>query len=232
MAELVDALALGAMQNFAERVKKITGGQHSYLAEVKIDGLSLSLVFRNHRFLYAATRGNGEIGENVTDNVLAIQSLKNLRRQKFPVKNFELRGEVYLTQKNFQILNQKIQDAQTVELFSNPRNLASGSLRQLNAKITEKRNLSLGFSEKFPNYALAFKFTEKMVETRIRNIFPTVGRTGKITYNATLDKVFLDGSMIGAATLHNADYIQKLDIRLGDMVMIKKAGNVIPKIVK
>lgn len=418
LLSLKNAFEFGDVVTFDQRVCKITQGQHNYLAEPKIDGLSLSLVFKKHRFSYAATRGNGRMGENVTTNVYEISNLKSLLSQKFPLDNFELRGEVYLSNQNFAALNARIAQDQTATIetiakelnikisklsqthnffwamnsklsaleekigficpesfvnwnekinrtklrnqliwkllpqkkgnheqllklitskiknssyrlitnvncpayeiifnfsfkqipFLNPRNVASGSLRQLDSKITRKRNLDvlfyelivpkkmeitrlqqiaqikklgfpcasenkvcldlseiktfiqkmenhrnqmsypmdgivikvnqkkfdhiLGENEKTPNYALAFKFPAKVVETRILDIFPTVGRTGRITYNAKLQKIYLEGSVVGAATLHNADFIEILDIRVGDLVAIKKAGDIIPRILK
>lgn len=127
-----NAFEFGDVVAFDQRVCKITQGQHNYLAEPKIDGLSLSLVFKKHRFSYAATRGNGRMGENVTTNVYEISNLKSLLSQKFPLDNFELRGEVYLSNQNFAALNARIAQDQTatIETIAKELNIKISKLSQ------------------------------------------------------------------------------------------------------
>lgn len=420
--------------NFVNRINKITNNQQTYYCEPKIDGLPVSLIFKNHFFQYGVTRGDGQKGENITDNIKVLKDLKKILLTKQQFVDFELRGEVFMSNSDFNQLNQNIYQkncqflktklkkfknefcqklqtnfpnwdffsekkssypatanqifldddatllfpqkklfskqikvnfqiittgpqkqlvfnslktyflsqnnyfknkllafniAQEISItgliltfdycfvfpenqFVNPRNAASGSLRQLDPAITAQRNLKIYFygllfpkqdsnNFNFPsqiarikilqklnfpinqegklctnsqdvfayiekiktkrktliyeidgavikinehkyypllkstshhvNYWIAFKFPEEVKETQLISIFPTLGRTGKITYNAKLAPVFLAGSQIQAATLHNAQYIKNLDIREGDFVYIKKAGDIIPKVI-
>ena len=428
MLSLNNAFKKSDLFAFEKRVNKFTSGNHTYFCEPKVDGLSISLVFRSNKLLTAATRGDGKTGEDVTKNLQAIAFWQEFWLRKydynlFPV-DFEVCGEVFITRKDFDSLNQSLLSQRIKELkdkfseikqvifkifrsvlpqinfhngskipnqslpkvafkdnfnsflddktfldlkvkakfylflllnpdqatdaffnnlqllfqqkkftfsfakvsqgefsldlsykfnlntklFSNPRNAASGSLRQLDPKVTGTRKLSfvfyellnkmnlsqqtqqknlsclekkgfpvstesrhckdlttvleyindiqrikndlnyevdgvvvkvneykfydqIGYTARFPNYAIAFKFPSLTVETEVLAVFATVGRTGKITYNAKLRSAFLAGSTVKAATLHNAQYIEKLDIRVGDWVSIKKAGDIIPKVI-
>lgn len=293
------------LEKFFNDILIITKDENiNFLVQPKIDGLSISLIYKNGQLIQASTRGDGNIGEDVTFNV------KNIITD-IPVyinyKNLlEVRGEIYIDKKTFLniINNEKIE-------YANPRNLASGTLRQLNPEIVKKRNLSsfiyeivepekhnindqeqliiflkenkfpilkdyliininkknkifeylnlfenenrkkieyeidgmviklnemkfykqIGFTSKFPKYSIAYKFDEELVKTIIENIFITIGRTGIVTYNAKLKKVLLKGTTVSAATLHNYNYVKDLGINIGDEVVIKKAGDIIPKVV-
>ena len=425
MLSLNNAFKKTDVQAFAQRINKFTAGKHTYYCEPKIDGLSIALVFKNNLLSVAATRGNGEIGENVTANIQAIpfwQQFSQHHSNELLPFDFEIRGEVFITKKNFIKLNEKLRFQAITELkskfeknrtllikiltryflgfvftnkkqneatsslviednlqnllrnnslttsrirgefslsldftdndwkavlpkflldfkkqkrfviffqkitdhcgtlklffhinlenklFTNSRNVASGSLRQLDPAVTKDRLLSFVFYEliqkelnhqqkqeqsiqwlqkkgfpvstnnrlclnleevfayiehiqkikdtldyeidgvvikvnehhfypqigkttKFPNYAIAFKYPSAPAQTIVLDIFPTVGRTGRITYNAKLKDVFLGNTIVKSATLHNANYVQDLDVRIGDHVFVKKAGDIIPKVV-
>lgn len=269
----------------------------TYVCEVKIDGLAMSLRY-DPDLKIAATRGDGKIGENVTHNIRTIRSLPLTISQG----DLEVRGEVYISKANFEFINQH-----STKKYANPRNLASGSVRQLDSSIASSRNLDmfayglvnpekynhetyyqsmlyiqelgfkinteialcndpqaviayiekvtsnrheldyeidgivikvneykyqqqLGFTSKYPKWATAFKFASSVAITKLEDIFLTVGRTGKITPNAQLTPVALMGSTLSRATLHNFEYIQSKDIRVGDTVEIIKAGDIIPRV--
>lgn len=271
--------------------------EYSYVCEVKIDGLAMSLTY-NDSLTVAATRGDGTIGENVTHNIKTIRSLP----ATVGLENFEVRGEVFISKDNFDKINQV-----STKKYANPRNLASGSVRQLDSSIAASRNLDmfayglvdpakyghskysqsmeylkelgfktntelkvcksavevvdyindlalrrnelsyeidgivikvneyahqqkLGFTSKYPKWAIAYKFASMVATTKLEDIFLTVGRTGKVTPNAKLTPVSLMGSTIARATLHNFEYIASKDIRVGDMVEIIKAGDIIPRV--
>ncbi|MCU4117155.1 NAD-dependent DNA ligase LigA [Mycoplasma zalophi] len=291
------------LQHWIENINKVSFDV-SYFIEPKIDGLSISLKYKNGKLVQAVTRGDGHIGEDVTHNILTIEELP---KQINYLKEIEIRGEVYLKLSEFEKLNLELKKENKQQL-ANPRNAASGSLRQLNPEITKTRNLSiflyniqepheheiysvdetrkwlknhnfpvtdegkvvfninemlewindfkfkktlldyetdgiviklneikyynlLGTTQKFPRYAIAYKYEPNTATTVLKDIFVTIGRTGMVTYNATLENVFLGGSNIQAATLHNYDYIKKLKIDIGDLVYIKKAGEIIPKVI-
>lgn len=283
---------------FDNKIKEQLGtGEYSYVCEVKIDGLAMSLTY-NDRLSTAATRGNGTIGENVTHNIETIRSLP----KSIGIDDFEVRGEVFISKTNFEKINEA-----SSKKYANPRNLASGSVRQLDSSIAASRNLDmyayglvdpekyghssyfesmhyleqlgfkinteiklcnnanevvdyinelalkrhnlgyeidgivikvneyahqnkLGFTSKYPKWAIAYKFASMVATTVLEDIFLTVGRTGKVTPNAALRPVSLMGSTISRATLHNFEYIQSKDIRVGDTVEIIKAGDIIPRV--
>ncbi|MDO4799798.1 MAG: NAD-dependent DNA ligase LigA [Bacillota bacterium] len=285
---------------FDRRVRKDLGEAPHYTVEYKIDGLTCAVRYENGELVRAATRGDGVIGENVTANARMIQSLP--KRLPKPL-NLEVRGEVYMSKAAFERLNERSDGDRS---FANPRNAASGSLRQLDAEITKQRELdifvfelleqedsltdqveafemlrSLGFSTavmksfdtmedviaytgevttlrpqlafeidglvvkvsnfaqreqlgmtaKSPRWAIAYKFPAEQQQTVLSNIEIQVGRTGVLTPLAILEPVRVAGSTISRATLHNADYIAAKDIRIGDTVVIQKAGDVIPAVV-
>lgn len=305
MMSLANAFSADEMRKFDSDIKKAIGQnvQIVYCVEPKIDGLSMSLIYQDGKLVSGATRGDGLIGEDVTPNVKTIKSIPLMIDFQ---DDIEIRGEVFLTKKNFEKINASIEDEE--KKFANPRNAASGSLRQLDPKITAKRNLTMfcyqipneaqygltnqsevieflkknkfnvapgikicngieevinvinswtdqrndlefpidgvvikvnnfadhekiGYTSKFPKWAIAYKFPPNVVETKLVNITTTVGRTGRINYVANLAPVLLDGSTISAATLHNAEYIAAKDIRIGDTVKIFKAGEIIPKVI-
>lgn len=289
---------------FDERIKKNTDKDYDYFVELKIDGLAGSLKYEDGEFVQAATRGNGSIGENVTQNVKTIYSIPLTIKETAPL---EVRGEIFMSKDAFLKANIERKD-EGKDLFKNPRNAAAGSLRQLDSKIAAKRKLDMfvyslmapetfglntheealsfvrdlgfkvnplskrcdsieqvidlveeyttkrntlayeidgvvvkvndlsmyeeiGYTAKSPKWAIAYKFPAEEVITKIQDISFQVGRTGQITPVATFDTVLVQGSSVSRATLHNEDYIKQKDIRLGDYVKIKKAGDIIPEVV-
>lgn len=289
--------------SFHERVSKEISEPIDYTVEYKIDGLSVALKYENGIFVEGATRGDGEIGENITENLKTVRSIP--LKLKEPV-SLTVRGEVYFPKKNFEALNKR-QEEQGLQAFANPRNAAAGSLRQLDSKITASRPLdifvfdvlsgdvpsdshaenfeylktlgftvsnyetfssmkeaadycdgmiskrhdldyeidgmvvkvdnlrqrqALGVRAKSPRWAIAYKFPAEEKETVIKDIIVQVGRTGVLTPKAELEPVVVAGSTVSYATLHNQDYIDEKDIRIGDHVVIQKAGDVIPAVVR
>ncbi len=306
----VPLLSLGNSYNaqdllaFDERIKKdVSTDKVSYVLEHKIDGLSVALSYENGVFVRGATRGNGYVGEDITNNLRTIRDIP-LKLKKDV--NIIVRGEVYFPKKLFRLLNHKrVEDGEMP--FANSRNAAAGSLRQLDSRITAKRPLSifvfdildgdigvdnhsdaldilaelgfvtshyqktnkindviqhcekmitiretlpyeidgmvikvdnfnqrsiLGTRSRSPRWAIAYKFPAEEQETTILNIEAQVGRTGVLTPRAILKPVLIAGSTVGFATLHNQDYIDEKDIRIGDSVIIQKAGDVIPAVVR
>jgi DNA ligase (NAD+) len=291
--------------DFDNRVKKVIGNDFEYVAELKYDGVAISLNYENGRLKHALTRGDGEKGDLVTENVRTIRSIPlQLRGRDYPA-DFEIRGEIFIPRKQFEKMNeQRIVAGE--EPFANPRNAASGTLKILNSSIVAKRPLdcflyhilgedlpynshyenlvksrdwgfkvpdylkkvkgieelfdfisywdqerkklpfdtdgvvikvnsytqqrTLGFTAKSPRWAIAYKFQAEQAVTRLLSIDLQVGRTGTITPVANLEPVFLAGTTVKRATLHNADQIKLLDIRVGDSVFIEKGGEIIPKI--
>lgn len=290
---------------FDERVKKVINNP-IYTVEPKMDGLSGSLLYQKGVLVRAATRGDGIEGEDITLNVKTIKSVP-LKLNK-PI-DIEVRGEIYMSKRAFLKANVERQK-QGENLFANPRNAAAGSVRQLDSKITAKRELDymayfipnpsdygiktqieslnflkelgfvtnyklnkvahdakeiityinelakirddlpfeidgvvlkvndlsdeerLGYTSRVPKWGIAYKFPAKEVLTTLKEIKFTVGRTGKITPNAIFDPVHVAGSLISKATLHNEDYCILKDVRVGDIVSIRKAGDVIPEVVE
>lgn len=307
MLSLGNVFNADELEEFDDRIKEIlqTNEDIEYMCELKIDGLAMSIEYVDGAMNYAATRGNGVEGEEVTHNIKTIKSIPLNIDEK---RTMEVRGEVYMPKKSFHKLNDE-RMLKGESLFANPRNAASGSVRQLDSKIaasrgldmfmytyvdceqfgiykqsdalnaleklgfktnperkickgikevikyiekyTEKRdslayeidgivikvnNIKLheliGYTMKVPKWAIAYKFPAKEVKTRLKDIIFTVGRTGKITPNAVLEPVFVAGSTVSRATLHNEDFVLSKDIRIGDNVMIRKAGDVIPEVVR
>lgn len=289
--------------NFDKRIRKEIDNP-KYVCELKIDGLSVSLTYKDGILVKGATRGDGMIGEDITNNVKTIKSIPHILDNKIDI---EVRGEIYMRKDVFNKIN-KIREEKGMPLLQNPRNAASGSIRQLDPAITRQRNLScfiyhlpnpldyeiythhealdfmdklgfdvnknrvfadnidevinfinywtihrdeleyeidgiviklddinaqnkLGFTARTPKWATAYKFPAIQVSTRLIDIIFTVGRTGRITPNAVLEPVKVAGSTVARATLHNKDNIISKDIRIGDYVFIRKAGDVIPEVV-
>ena len=306
MESLADVFSFGELENFDARVREQLGDDFTYVVEKKIDGLSVSIRYEDGVLVRAATRGDGNIGEDVTNNILTIKSVPI--KLKYPVKELEVRGEVFMSKKNFLKLNE-LQEINGENPFANPRNAAAGSLRQLDPKVAAKRNLDififnlqgidgkelathiepleylkeqgfkvspgykeckdirqvieyikeigeqretlpfdidgavikinslkqreeLGSTIKVPKWAVAYKYPAEQKKTKILDIIANVGRTGVITPVAILEPVNLAGSTVGRATLHNLDYINEKDIRIGDTVLIQKAGDIIPEVVE
>lgn len=301
MMSLADAFSYDELKDFDRRVKSVAP-EATYLCELKIDGLSVSLKYENGYLTMAATRGNGSVGENITHNVKTIKSVP--LKLKNPL-SLEVRGEIYMPKKSFIALNLE-REANEEELFANCRNAAAGSVRQLDSSVAAKRNLdvflyyyldqnvetqeqaliemkNLGFkvnplykhcntiedvisyiggiantradlpydidgivikvnemnlhdiigeTVKYPKWAIAYKFPPEEVSTKLLDITFQVGRSGVITPVANFKPVFVQGSLISKATLHNEDYILTKDIHINDTVIIRKAGDVIPEVVK
>ena len=291
------------IRQFDERIKKEVNP--NYVCELKIDGLSVSLLYKKGKLVRGATRGDGVAGEDITHNVKTIKSIPLVINKPIDV---EVRGEIYMSKKSFNELNQK-RAMNNEELLANPRNAAAGSVRQLDSKIAASRKLDcfiyhlpnpndygikthyealqfmkdlgfvvnpnielvknidevlkyidkwtinrdnlpyeidgiviktndfkqqelLGFTSKYPKWATAYKFPALEVLTKLKDIKFTVGRTGQVTPNAILEPVRLMGSTISRATLHNEDYVLAKHIKIGDIVSIRKAGDVIPEVVE
>ena len=289
---------------FDERIKKEVKNPE-YVCELKIDGLSVSLLYKNGKFVRGATRGDGVTGEDITHNVKTIKSIPLTLNKPIDI---EIRGEIYMSKKSFQKINEKKKE-KGEEVFANPRNAAAGSVRQLDSKIAAERNLDcflyhlpnaidyslnshyealefikqlgfivnpnikkvknieelleyvnywtdnreklpyeidgiviklnnlndqkkLGFTVKYPKWATAYKFPAQEVLTKLKDITFSVGRTGQVTPNAILEPVILMGSTISKTTLHNEDYVLEKGLKIGDIVAIKKAGDVIPEVVR
>ncbi len=277
--------------------------EYSYTAELKIDGLSVSLRYQNGFLVQAATRGDGVVGENITENVKTIRSIP----LKIDYKQYlEVRGEIYMSKKSFEALNaERVQNGE--EAFKNPRNAASGSVRQLDPRIVSKRNLDaflyyvyceegfnnhyeslqfikklgfkvndkirncrnidevieyikeiedtrfdlpydidgvvikvnefdlyerIGYTAKYPKWAIAYKFPAEEVETVLQDIKFQIGRTGVVKPVAELEPVMVSGTMVSRATLHNEDFCRDRDIMVKDHVLIRKAGEIIPEVIK
>ena len=302
MMSLGDIFSYEEVKNWCDRVENEIG-KCSYCVECKIDGLAMSIHYHNGRFFKAVTRGDGNVGEDVTNNVRTVKSI--------PMEidydgDIEIRGEVYMPRKVLAKLNEGRKDD---EKFANCRNAAAGSIRQLDSKIAASRNLDafwyhipagqniiihsqsdalkwmkdkgfkvnplyqlldnadqiweyiqniqnmrddlpydidgvvikvndynlqqqLGFTSRTPRWAIAYKFPAETALTTCEDIFITVGRTGKCTPNAKLQPVKLAGSVVGYATLHNEDQIKLKDIRVNDIVEIRKAGDIIPEVIR
>ena len=304
MLSLSNTFSTEDLKDFDARIKKlIPDNKVEYICELKIDGLAISINYENGKLVSAATRGDGIIGEDVTENIKTIFSIPKVLKNS---RSFEVRGEVYLPRKSFDLLNAEREKNNEV-LFANPRNAAAGSLRQLDSKITAKRRLSafiysivgdntidsqenalntaitynlpvnpnfklcqniyevidyinywsehkndlpydidgivikvnsyatqeeIGYTQKSPRWATAYKFPEEELATKLLDVELSVGRTGIITPVAILDPIVISGSTVSKASLHNKDIIDELDIHIGDMVVVKKAGEIIPKVVR
>lgn len=301
MASLADAFSFDELIDFDKRVRSVVS-DFSYLCELKIDGLSVCLKYHDGKLVLGATRGNGIVGENITQNVKTIKSVPLAIKE---MGDIEVRGEIFMPKKSFIALNLEREENEE-ELFANCRNAAAGSVRQLDSKIAAKRNLDvflyynlkeglktqeeslvdlknmgfkinplyrhcknmeevfeyikemgekrpdleydidgivikvneknlydkIGETVKYPKWAIAYKFPPEEVSTKLLDITYQVGRTGVITPVANFKPVFVQGSLISKATLHNEDYIKMKDININDIVIIHKAGDVIPEVVK
>lgn len=304
MLSLANAFSEGELRDFDRRVRT-TVGDVEYVVELKIDGLSVELIYENGIFVTGSTRGDGITGENVTENLKTIKSIP--LRLKSDI-SLVVRGEVFMPRAAFERLNEE-REIIGESLFANPRNAAAGSLRQLNPKITAKRDLDififnlqrikdiefkthmdaleflkeqgfkispvlkkcqniddvikeieniktmrdklaydtdgavvkvnqldkreiLGQTAKDPRWAIAFKYPAEKKRTKVNDIIVQVGRTGALTPTAILEPVNIAGSIVGRATLHNEDYIKEKDIRIGDTVIIQKAGEIIPEVLE
>ena len=262
---IIPMLSLGDIFNedeivkFDERIKK-EGFNPKYVVEQKIDGLAISLLYKNGVLVRGATRGDGKIGEDITHNVKTIKDIPLKLNKNIDI---EVRGEIYISKKEFNRVN-KEREKQNLDLFQNARNLASGSVRQLDSKVAASRKLS-NFIYHLPNpkdygiysheEALNFMSNLGFVVNKDRKVCNNINEVinfindtskkrkdllydidgmvikGKITPNAILEPVRVAGSTISRATLHNEDFIKEKDIRIGDIVVLRKAGDVIPEVV-
>lgn len=305
MLSLANAFNDEDLQDFDRKVREALGeNEVTYVCELKIDGLGMSLVY-NKKLLYAATRGDGSEGEDVTSNILTIKSVPTHIDLE---GDFEIRGEVFMPKKSFDKLNEE-RKVLGEPLFANARNAAAGSVRQLNSAIAASRGLDafwyyvvnakdfgikshsealnladklgfktnkerrickginevlkyveeytgkryslgydidgivikvddmslydkIGYTAKTPKWAIAYKFPPEEVITKLTDIIYTVGRTGKITPNAVLEPVRVAGSIVQRATLHNEDFIMEKGLLKGDYVVLRKAGDIIPEVVR
>ncbi|MCB2846593.1 NAD-dependent DNA ligase LigA [Streptococcus dysgalactiae subsp. dysgalactiae] len=299
---LQDAFSREELDAFDKRVKS-EFPDATYLAELKIDGLSISLSYENGQLQVGATRGDGSIGENITENLKQIKDIPQVLPQPLTIT---VRGEAYMSRQSFKAINEERQENGETE-FANPRNAAAGTLRQLDTAVVAKRQLAtflyqeaspttrsqqdhvlkaladlgfsvnqryhlsssmdeiwnfiqtveaereqlaydidgivikvnnlamqeeLGFTVKAPRWAIAYKFPAEEKEAEILSVDWTVGRTGVVTPTANLTSVQLAGTTVSRATLHNVDYIAEKDIRIGDTVIIYKAGDIIPAVLR
>lgn len=308
MLSIEDVFSNAELLDWEKRIKKLTPtAKFEFYTEIKMDGLAISLIYENGFLTQASTRGDGQIGENVTQNIKTIEAipLKLRHVEKYP-DQIEIRGEVYMSKEVFLKLNKK-QAKQKQPLFANPRNASAGAIRQLDSKITASRHLSffgyalisekyaqatheanhelikelgvptnpnnillknlsevesyhkkiqerraklpywtdgvvvvindektfdrLGVVGKTPRGMIAYKFPSEQTTTIIREVRWQVGRTGAITPVAVMDPVFIAGTTVQHATLHNMDEIGRLEIKIGDTIILEKAGDVIPKVV-
>lgn len=309
MLSLTNSYSEEEIGDWVKRLDESVGGEIEYVLELKYDGVALSLHYENGLLVKAVTRGDGRVGEDVTANARTIRNIPLQLTGEYP-KSFEIRGEVFLPRAAFDEMNAE-RDALGLERYANPRNTASGTLKQLNSREVAKRPLKammyfvlgeeglatthtgrveqarawgfavpdfdqrmiesntrvegmmdfihywdanrkhlpfdidgivlkvnkislwdeLGMTAKSPRWATAYKFKAEKVSTQLEQITYQVGRTGAITPVANLRPVFLAGTTVKRASLHNADQIEKLDVREGDFVFVEKGGEIIPKIV-
>lgn len=305
MESLHDSFSMEEIIAFEKKVRAAVKSP-KYVVEPKIDGLSVSVEYQNGKLVRASTRGDGFVGEDITENILTISSLP--KKISSDVSYLEVRGEVFMSKENFLNLT-KYQESEGLKSFKNPRNAAAGSLRQKDSRITASRNLDififniqkidgkefkshkesleflknlslpvvpmctecenieeilreierignikselpyqtdgavvkldllkerelLGSTSKFPRWAEAFKYPPEEKKTKLLDIEINVGRTGVLTPVGILNPVFVSGSTISRVVLHNQDFISEKDIRIGDKVVIRKAGEIIPEVVK
>ena len=302
-----DVFDFESIYDFDEKIQKKAlenDKQIKYVVETKIDGLSVALEYKDGKFVRGATRGNGQIGEDITENLKTIKTIPKELKESIDII---VRGEVFIGIKEFEALNGRRQ-LEEEPLFANARNAAAGSLRQLDSSIAAQRPLDIyifnvqkcdsvefyshyesllyleklgfnvnqnyrhcksikevidfiseydtlrksldyaidgivikvnefdlydeiGYTVKVPKWAAAYKFPAEIVTTKLKDIIYTVGRTGIITPNAVLDPVLIAGTTVARATLNNEDFITSRDIRIGDMVRVRKAGEIIPEVV-
>lgn len=311
LQSLQDIFSFGELEEFKERVYKAAKENNlkeddvKFVVETKIDGLSAALEYRDGKFVRGATRGNGLVGEDVTEN---LKTIKTIPKELPEPINIIVRGEVFIGKKEFQKMNEE-RELNEEKTFANARNAAAGSLRQLDTKITKKRPLDIyifnvqkiegkefnshfeelnylkklgfnvnpvlipcnnipeaidainkigeereeltfgidgavikvddlklrekmGTTSKVPRWAIAYKYPPEKKETKLKDIICQVGRTGAITPMAILEPVKVAGSTISKTTLHNEDFIKERDIRIGDTIVVQKAGDVIPEILE
>lgn len=302
MQSLQDVFSYEEVEDFVTKVMNEFGEETEFVVETKIDGLSVSLEYEEGKLVRASTRGDGFVGEDVTEN---IKMIKDIPQQLKSNDTIEMRGEIYLPRSEFEKINEDLLQ-KGKQLLANPRNAAAGTLRQLDPKLVAKRNLSIfvftilkgntfrtdtesleylksigvktiaymkkckgvrqvlqaieeigalrdslaydidgavinvndisyrqemGKTIKVPKWSVAYKYPPEQKQTKIKDIITQVGRTGQVTPMAILEPVRIAGSVISKTTLHNFDYIEEKDIRIGDIAVVEKAGDVIPEVV-
>ncbi|WP_064609066.1 NAD-dependent DNA ligase LigA [Streptobacillus moniliformis] len=305
MLSLANTYSMDDLKAFDQRVKKEVGNNVEYVLELKLDGLSISLIYEKGKLIQAVTRGDGSVGEDVTENVIQISTIPKILKDEI---DLEVRGEIVLPIKEFERINrEREENGETI--FANPRNVAAGTIRQLDYSIVKDRNLDcylyylvdsekyglntqlesieyiqklgfkttgiftkcskiedlekeieywdnnrkkleyetdglvikvneyylhnlLGYTAKSPRWAMAYKFKAEQKETKILDISFQVGRTGVITPVAELEPVHISGSVVRRASLHNIDEIKRLGLKIGDIVIVEKAAEIIPQVVK
>ncbi|MDD3890497.1 MAG: NAD-dependent DNA ligase LigA, partial [Syntrophomonadaceae bacterium] len=305
LLSLDNAFSLEDLREFDRRVSKLVKNV-SYMAELKIDGVSIALTYENGVLVNAATRGDGVVGEDVTANIKTVKNIPLKLRD--PLPRLEIRGEIYMPRQEFLRLNQEKEET-GARVFANPRNAAAGSLRQLDPAVTARRALAgfiydilyiegaaitnqqealqylrqlglpvnpearfccdienaydysqeyvqlrhelaydidgvviklnsfaergeLGQTARSPRWAIAYKFPAEEKETRLLDVEINVGRTGIIAPTAIFESVFLAGTTVSRASMHNFDLVKERDIRIGDIIVVHKAGDIIPEIIK
>lgn len=304
MLSLGNSYSIGELRDFVERVYRLAGTRPAFVCELKFDGTAISLSYENGLLASGVTRGDGEVGDDITQNIKTLRSIPLRLIGNYP-SQLEVRGEIYMPRKGFEELN-RMREEIGEQPFANPRNAAAGSLKlqnsaqvakrplecflyqfisddlpyQTHAELlkaasewglrvsphyvrctsfeeieayithwdTERRKLpfdidgvvikvddmqlreELGFTAKSPRWAIAYKFKPEAAYTRLNSVDFQVGRTGVVTPVANLDPVFLAGTTVKRASLHNADIIESLDLHIGDMVSVEKGGEIIPKI--
>lgn len=304
MLSLGNSYSIGELRDFVERVYRLAGTRPAFVCELKFDGTAISLSYENGLLASGVTRGDGEVGDDITQNIKTLRSIPLRLIGNYPAQ-LEVRGEIYMPRKGFEELN-RMREEIGEQPFANPRNAAAGSLKlqnsaqvakrplecflyqfisddlpyQTHAELlkaasewglrvsphyvrctsfeeieayithwdTERRKLpfdidgvvikvddmqlreELGFTAKSPRWAIAYKFKPEEAYTRLNSVDFQVGRTGVVTPVANLDPVFLAGTTVKRASLHNADIIESLDLHIGDMVSVEKGGEIIPKI--
>lgn len=304
LESLMDVFSHEELFAFGDRVEGAVGGQTEYDVEPKIDGLSIAVEYRNGEFFRGATRGNGQTGEDVTENLRTIRTLP--KTLKNAPERIIVRGEVYMAKDTFEMLNRRF-EVEGKPLLANPRNGAAGSLRQKDPKIAAERQLDLivyniqlatreykthtetldalremgfdvvpykrydnirqcveqiewigahrdefpyemdgaviklndlsqrtvlGSTTKVPRWAVAYKYPPEVKPAKVLDIIVQVGRTGVLTPKVVIEPIRLAGTTVSNATLHNQDFIDKLGVRIGDTVMVRKAGEIIPEVVE
>ncbi|WP_294854341.1 NAD-dependent DNA ligase LigA [uncultured Oscillibacter sp.] len=305
LESLQDVFTAGEVEDFCRRMEESLDGNAAYSLEPKVDGLSVALEYRDGVFVSGGTRGDGRVGEDVTENLRTVRSIPMTLPEKLP--RLIVRGEVYMARSVFEEINRR-REIEGKPLMANPRNAAAGSLRQLDPKIAAERRLdirifnlqlaqgrsfathsetldylesqhfpviphktlltanacleeihdinerrmsypydmdgavikidrlsdreSLGSTVKCPKWAIAYKYPPEQKPSKVLDIVVQVGRTGVLTPKAVLAPVHLAGTTVQSATLHNQDYIAEKDVRVGDTVLVQKAGEIIPEIVE
>ena len=231
MLSLANTYSEAEVTDFYDRARKALNEDFEICCEMKYDGTSISLTYENGKLVRAVTRGDGEKGDDVTDNVKTIRSIPLvLHGDNYPA-SFEIRGEILMPWEVFEELNREKEAREFINYWDVERkNLpvaTDGIVLKVNSLRQQK---NLGFTAKSPRWAIAYKFQAERALTRLNKVIYQVGRTGAVTPVANLDPVQLSGTVVKRASLHNADIIEGLDLHIGDMVYVEKGGEIIPKI--